>query len=552
MSGLWSRDGSGAPHTLIRDRCRVVGLPTWRCDRTGVIIDEPTEPGLAGLWLRSGPVARLVRETAQQWAEQESPEAGEPMPGCWLLPLPEERRRHRHGFTVAMALSAPALESEPFLAVCAEANVDPFAVRKALGDIASFGRESAHSIASMLRWTLRDLNGIRQSEQTIEGFTKQLTDSYETIDLLYTLGRSMHDLTHPEKFVALVCNRIHITMGFGWIGALFLEDSRLGRRISQKLYVYGRAPGDEAAIERAAEELLTRVPDQYGAFIASEAGDLHLPPGAQLLVQPIAREGRIGGVFIVGDKRGDDPHVSSYDMQLIETAAGYVAAFLENAALYADQQAMFMGSLKALTAAIDAKDRYTHGHSERVALMGARLAQAMGMDAAQVKRVHICGLVHDVGKIGVPEAVLCKTGRLTDEEFEMIKLHPEIGQRIVSQIPLLEDVLPGVLHHHERWDGRGYPHALAAHDIPLYGRLLALADTFDAMSSTRSYRGAMDRPRVLDEIRKCAGTQFDPELAKVFVNLDFTEYDELVERHRAASNDVSAFGTAAQNTRTAA
>lgn len=551
MSGLWSRDGVGAPHAQIRDRCRVIGLPTWRCDRTGVIIDEPNEPGLAGLWLRSGPMARIIAETAHRWAERETPGVVEVMPGCWLLPLPEERRRHRYGFTIALACSPDSLDSDEFRRTCAEANVDPLAARKALAEHSSYGEESAKSVACLLNWTQRDLASVRQSEQTIEGFTKQLTDSYETIDLLYTLGRSMHDLTHPEKFVSLVCNRIHITMGFGWICSLFLDDSRLGKRLNERLYIYGSPPGDQEAIEAAARDLLERLPDQNGAFIAGEARELDLPPGAQLLVQPIVREGHVSGVIVVGDKRGDDPHVSSYDMQLIETASGYVAAFLENAALYADQQAMFMGSLEALTAAIDAKDRYTHGHSERVALMGAKLAEAVGLDAPTVKRVHICGLVHDVGKIGVPEAVLCKTGKLTDDEFEMIKLHPEIGHRIVGQIPHLEDVLPGVMHHHERWDGRGYPHNLEGEAIPYFGRLLALADTFDAMSSTRSYRGAMDREKVLEEIRTCAGTQFDPELAKLFVELDLSDYDAMVEVHKAASDDGSAFSTAAQSKKAA-
>jgi HD-GYP domain-containing protein (c-di-GMP phosphodiesterase class II) len=517
-----------------------------------VIIDEPTEPGLAGLFLRSGPIARIVAQTAMDWAELETPETVEALPGAWLLPLPEERRRHRYGFTIAFALSKAALQSKPFQDVCDEANIDHHAARKSLADIATYAPESCNSISHLLKWSQKDLVARRQSEQTIDGFTRQLTDSYETIDLLYTLGRSMHDISHPEKFVSLVCNRIHLTMGFGWIAALFIPDTRLGRRMSKRLHVCGQAPGHEEAIARAAQDLLSRVPDVNGAFIASEAAGLDLEPGAQLLVQPIAREGQIGGVLIVGDKRGDDPHVSSYDMQLIETAAGYVAAFLENAALYSDQQAMFMGSLRALTAAIDAKDRYTHGHSERVALLGARLAEASGVDAGVVKRIHICGLVHDVGKIGVPETVLCKTGKLTDAEFEMVKQHPEIGRRIVSQIPLLEDVLPGVLHHHERWDGKGYPHGLAGEGIPLFGRLLALADTFDAMSSTRSYRGAMKREDVLSEIRRCAASQFDPKLAEIFVGLDFGEYDKLVQHHHNMLGKAPLFGTAARASRDAA
>jgi HD-GYP domain-containing protein (c-di-GMP phosphodiesterase class II) len=150
-----------------------------------------------------------------------------------------------------------------------------------------------------------------------------------------------------------------------------------------------------------------------------------------------------------------------------------------------------------------------------------------------VERIRIAGLVHDVGKIGVPEAVLRKPGRLTDEEFEQIKRHPRIGYDILRDIGPLGDVLPGVLYHHERWDGRGYPEGLTAGEIPLMGRLLAVADAFDAMSSDRSYRPALPREKVLREMIDCAGSQFDPELVPIFVKLDLTEYDAMVARHEA-------------------
>jgi HD-GYP domain-containing protein (c-di-GMP phosphodiesterase class II) len=163
-----------------------------------------------------------------------------------------------------------------------------------------------------------------------------------------------------------------------------------------------------------------------------------------------------------------------------------------------------------------------------VAHLSCRLAAALGLDEHSAERVRIAGLVHDVGKIGVPEAVLCKTGRLTDEEFALIKTHPEIGHRILKDIPHFDDVLPGVLRHHERWDGKGYPGGLAGEAIPLVARILALADTFDAMSSTRSYRPALPREKVLEDFRRCAGTQFDPALVERFLTLDFVEFDRMV------------------------
>jgi HD-GYP domain-containing protein (c-di-GMP phosphodiesterase class II) len=255
--------------------------------------------------------------------------------------------------------------------------------------------------------------------------------------------------------------------------------------------------------------------------------------GAAGIAQPVTRDGRVIGVLLAGDKAGDDAAVSSVDAKLIAAAAAHVGIFLENAGLYDELNAMFLGTLDALTASIDAKDRYTSGHSSRVAMLTRHLARGIGLDDATAHRMHIAGLVHDVGKIGVPESVLCKPGRLTDVEFDQVKEHPAIGHRILRDIPDFDDILGGVLHHHERWDGAGYPHGISGHAIPLAARLIALADTFDAMCSTRTYRTALTRASVLDEIERCAGSQFDPELVPVFLNLDFTAYDRMVHEHRA-------------------
>ena len=242
-------------------------------------------------------------------------------------------------------------------------------------------------------------------------------------------------------------------------------------------------------------------------------------------------------VLIAGGKRGSDPQVSSYDTKLISSVSGYVATFLDNARLEHRRNAMFVGSIRALTAMVDAKDHYTLGHSERVALLSQQLASTMGLPPETVERTHLCGLLHDVGKVGVPEAVLTKTSRLSDEEFEIIKLHPRQGYDMLKAIPNFEDILGGVLTHHERWDGRGYPANVAGSDIPLFGRILDLADSIDAMSSNRAYRSALPRNKVIDEIKACAGAQFDPELAPLFAAMDFTDFDDLlaVNADRSAS-----------------
>jgi len=196
-----------------------------------------------------------------------------------------------------------------------------------------------------------------------------------------------------------------------------------------------------------------------------------------------------------------------------------------------ERQGLLLGTVAALVSAIDAKDTYTRGHSERVAWLSKALANAIELDEETVGNVHICGLVHDIGKIGIPEAILRKPSRLTDEEFDQIKLHPVIGENILRDVPQLHNVLPGVRSHHERWDGRGYPDGTKGDKTSLYGRILGVADAFDAMCSSRAYRNALNREDVLDEITACAGSQFDPELAKAFLTIDFAPYDEMIQRH---------------------
>jgi len=170
-----------------------------------------------------------------------------------------------------------------------------------------------------------------------------------------------------------------------------------------------------------------------------------------------------------------------------------------------------------------------------VALLSRELAQQASLSESQVERIYMAGLLHDVGKIGVPEAVLQKTGRLTPEEFEQIKKHPEIGARILRDVKQLEDILPGVMHHHERYDGRGYPSQLAGEKIPLMGRIICLADCFDAMTSSRTYRKALPLEVALAEICRCAGTQFDPVLSDAFLKINPEHLRDLIRNHQEQS-----------------
>lgn len=518
---------------LFRGRCQQLGLPAWRIDVDARLVVPPTVAGLAGRWLAAPDmtdrIRRAVRSATASGGERETIEI---FPHARLIVIAEVERRQVAGFTAVLALSPAALAAPAFAQLSLSAGIDPSLALVAMEPLARTPEHAVGPLARSLRLMAGDLARLAESDETIAGFTRQLTDGFETIDLLYTLGRSMNDLGKPGQFLDLVVGRLHESMPFGWLAASFVADARAADLVGTPLFLRGAGVAEEELL-RSAREVAARLAAAPRSEIFT---DLRLggPETRQVLAQPIFRAGRLLGLLLCGEKRGEDTQVSSYDIHLLEAAAGYVGAFLDNAILYADQQAMFLGMVRSMTAAIDAKDRYTRGHSERVAHMARMLSLRAGLGEAFAERVHIAGLVHDVGKIGVPEAVLGKRGKLTDEEFAQIKLHPEIGHRILRDIPLLDDILPGVLHHHERWDGRGYPHMIGGESIPLSARVLAVADTFDAMSSTRSYRSAMPREKVLEEIRRCAGGQFDPALAEQFVVLDFSDYDEMVARHGAA------------------
>jgi HD superfamily phosphohydrolase YqeK len=184
---------------------------------------------------------------------------------------------------------------------------------------------------------------------------------------------------------------------------------------------------------------------------------------------------------------------------------------------YAAQRQAYEATMAALCKAVETKDFYTRGHSERVSKGSAMLAREIGMRADRVEAITYAGMLHDVGKLGVPTKVLQKSGRLTEEEFQAIQLHPLRGQEIVREIGFLDEALAGIIHHHERMDGRGYPRGLAGDEIPEFARVIAVADAFDSMTSTRSYRGARTIDEAIAELRKWSGTQFDPVLVHAFV-----------------------------------
>ena len=193
-----------------------------------------------------------------------------------------------------------------------------------------------------------------------------------------------------------------------------------------------------------------------------------------------------------------------------------------------ENENLFLHVVESLADAIDAKDNYTNGHSGRVAVYSKKIAARYGYDEKRQEKIFMMGLLHDVGKIGVPDEVINKPGRLTDEEFACIKKHPAIGGKILSNIKEMPELAAGAKWHHERYDGRGYPQGLAGENIPEEARIIAVADAYDAMTSNRSYRGALPQETVRGEIEKGKGSQFDPKFADIMLGMIDDDKDYLM------------------------
>jgi HD-GYP domain-containing protein (c-di-GMP phosphodiesterase class II) len=353
----------------------------------------------------------------------------------------------------------------------------------------------------------------RSREQELRQLAAELAQSYEEISLLYELTRRAQVTREPSELQLLA-----------------LESLADILPVEQVAYVSaGSEPLWAGRQLLAAEELallaeLIPFPDSgtarpYVNNSCSEAEWCRPIPQVERLVAVSIRDcdGSSGVLLAANSPAG--PLLGSVEASLMSAVAAILATHESNRRLLEETEELFLGVVRALASAIDAKDPYTRGHSERVARVARRLGKEMGLSEADCDVLYLAGLLHDVGKIGVRDAVLRKPTRLTDDQFDYIKSHPLIGYEILSGVPQLAPVLPGVRSHHESLDGRGYPDGLADDEVPLVARIIAVADAYDAMTSDRCYRKQMDTERVVSIFRRGAGSQWDEQVVELLLKI---------------------------------
>ena len=369
----------------------------------------------------------------------------------------------------------------------------------------------------------------------VENICTELSQTYEELMLLYNLSSDMKVTQSDCTYLQKACDELTQLVSVEGI-AIFLDKKIDGEERLMLTAGSGVVAIDHVLADIVQVHLARELSEGKEAFLDS---DIDSPFKYQwperiknIIAVPLTGAEDMIGVMVATNVI-DKPDFDSTDVKLFNTVAHQCAVFMENERLFGDLKELFIGALKALTSSIDAKDQYTRGHSERVAFISRwiaeRLAETRPLSDEQIHKIYLSGLLHDIGKIGVNEAVLCKKGKLTEDELARIKAHPQIGASILSEIKQMKEIVPGVLCHHERIDGKGYPKGLKGDRIPLIGKIISLADAFDAMTSRRVYREALSIKAALVEIEKGTGTQFDEEIAKVFLGSDIKKLWAIVQ-----------------------
>ena len=444
-------------------------------------------------------------------------------------------------------------DNEDLRRLCQAQNVDYQMFHKAFHDIS----QDCEYISAILTSFSQEFKAASKAALQLEQVSTELTQSYEELILLYNMSTNMKVTQSNATYLQMACDQITRSVNVEGI-AIFLEKERDDMKSLLLTAGSGVVAIDNMAADILQVHLVEELDNGNDALLDSEFDapfKYEWPESVKSIIAvPLRGSDSIMGMM-VAINAVEKPDFDSIDIKLFNSVANQCAVFIDNNRLFGDLKELFIGSLKALTNSIDAKDQYTRGHSDRVAFISRwiaeRYAEKHTLEEDDIHRIYLAGLLHDIGKIGINESVLLKKGAFNEDDRNQIKVHPRIGAAILADIKQMKDIIPGVLSHHERPDGKGYPRGLTDEQIPLIGKIIGLADAFDAMTSRRVYRDAMSIKRAIAEIEKNLGTQFDSEVGRIFLDSDIQKLWDIIQDgfiERWDYSNFSEYGTIAVGT----
>jgi len=372
----------------------------------------------------------------------------------------------------------------------------------------------------------------------IMSLSEELASRYEELNLFYDVGQWLRGVQESDESIQLIIDKISDTLE---VDHSFISlPSKNILTMSGCFESWENNGGARSHLERLGNDLLSSlvnddfiICDQINSRGLLKA---HFPYPAEvsLIAVPVnmssLRQGVLGAFFLHDEPRGKK--FTASDVRLLQSMAEVISILLSNTELYHNLKTFLVNVVKCLVSAIEAKDMYTRGHSERVNHISMLIAEHMNLPPAVKESLNWASILHDIGKIGIPEKILTKPGKLTDEEYAEIKKHPERGYVILKPIQGFQSSLDGVRFHQERYDGHGYPQGLKGKDIPLSARIIAVGDTYDAITSDRAYRQGRSHQEAVAEIKRVAGTQLDPDIVRVFLEVAESHKEELLKLER--------------------
>ncbi|MGA1868267.1 MAG: HD domain-containing phosphohydrolase [bacterium] len=406
-----------------------------------------------------------------------------------------------------------------------------------LGKIVCFGDKNEKSLQIGLAHLQSIIETLIQETLMFREISSELLANYQERNIFYEINLALSHVIDIKEIANIIVEYAQKAIQCEKVSFLILDEEK-------KHYTILASKGLPDEIEQAGEiddricqmVLMTREPllvediDNYSELKEKSKGTYKTSSFLLLpfLVLPVHFKKEIIGILNLSDKISGEPF-NTGDIKLCSALASQAGLAIQNARFIANLDELFYSTIKSLSSAIDAKDPYTYGHSQRVTEYAMRTAIKMGLPKSDIKDIELAGILHDIGKIGIPEYILSKKEPLNEKEYAIIQGHSVRGVKIIENIRQLKNVIPLIRHHHERMDGAGYPDGLEGEEIPLGSSILFVADAYDAMTSDRPYRSAFFPEKAFKELKRCQCSQFHPDVIEAFVHLDNSVFENVAK-----------------------